>query len=67
VFSSLNMVRALRRNEVVAIQLDRPMDADGTRPVPFFGARELARADEPGCGPIPAASLRTRRIPSGSP
>ena len=38
VFSSLNMVRALRRNEVVAIQLDRPMDADGTRLVPFFGA-----------------------------
>jgi lauroyl/myristoyl acyltransferase len=38
VFSSLNMVRALRRNEVVAIQLDRSMDADGTRLVPFFGA-----------------------------
>jgi len=38
VFSSLNMVRALRRNEVVAIQLDRPMDADGMRLVPFFGA-----------------------------
>jgi lauroyl/myristoyl acyltransferase len=38
VFSSLNMVRALRRNQVVAIQLDRPMDADGTRAVPFFGA-----------------------------
>ena len=38
VFSSLNMVRALRRNEVVAIQLDRPMDADGSRLVPFFGA-----------------------------
>ena len=38
VFSSLNMIRALRRNEVVAIQLDRPMDADGTRLVPFFGA-----------------------------
>jgi KDO2-lipid IV(A) lauroyltransferase len=38
VFSSLNMLRALRRNEVVAIQLDRQMDADGTRLVPFFGA-----------------------------
>jgi lauroyl/myristoyl acyltransferase len=37
-FSSLNMIRALRRNEVVAIQLDRSMDADGTLPVPFFGA-----------------------------
>jgi KDO2-lipid IV(A) lauroyltransferase len=38
VFSSLNMVRALRRNEVVAMQLDRPMDADGVRLVRFFGA-----------------------------
>ena len=38
VFSSLNMVQALRRNEVVAIQLDRSMHADGTRLVPFFGA-----------------------------
>jgi lauroyl/myristoyl acyltransferase len=31
-------VRALRRNEIVAIQLDRPLGAGGTRPVPFFGA-----------------------------
>ena len=38
VFSSLNMIRALRRNEIVAIQLDRPLGAGGTRPVPFFGA-----------------------------
>ena len=38
VFSSLNMIRALRRNEVVAIQLDRPLGAGGTRLVPFFGA-----------------------------
>jgi lauroyl/myristoyl acyltransferase len=38
VFSSLNMVRALRSNEVVAIQLDRPLGAGGTRPVDFFGA-----------------------------
>jgi Kdo2-lipid IVA lauroyltransferase/acyltransferase len=37
-FSSLNMIRALRRNEVVAIQLDRPLGAGGTRRVPFFGA-----------------------------
>lgn len=36
VFSSLNMIRALRRNEVVALQLDRiPGSA---RSVPFFGS-----------------------------
>lgn len=38
VFSSLNMIRALRDNEVVAIQLDRTLGVDNTRPVPFFGA-----------------------------
>ena len=38
VFSSLNMVQALRRNEVVAIQIDRPLGAGETRLVPFFGA-----------------------------
>ena len=38
VFSSLNMIRALRRNEIVAIQLDRPLGAGGTRLMPFFGA-----------------------------
>lgn len=38
VFSSLNMIRALQRNEVVAIQLDRALGAGGTRLVPFFGA-----------------------------
>jgi len=38
VFSSLNMVRALRRNEVLAIQLDRTEGAGRTRLVPFFGA-----------------------------
>lgn len=38
VFSSLNMIRALQRNELVAIQLDRPLGAGGTRMVPFFGA-----------------------------
>ncbi len=36
VFSSLNMIRALRRNEIVALQLDRiPGNA---RMIPFFGA-----------------------------
>ena len=38
VFSSLNMIRALRDNEVVAIQLDRTLGVDNTRLVPFFGA-----------------------------
>jgi KDO2-lipid IV(A) lauroyltransferase len=38
VFSSLNMIRALRRNEIVALQLDRSLGAVGTRLVPFFGA-----------------------------
>ena len=38
VLSSLNMIRALRRNEIVAIQLDRSPGAVGARLVPFFGA-----------------------------
>jgi KDO2-lipid IV(A) lauroyltransferase len=38
VFSSLNMIRALRDNEIVAIQLDRTLGVDNTRPMPFFGA-----------------------------
>lgn len=38
VFSSLNMIRALQRNELVAMQLDRPMGAGGMRLIPFFGA-----------------------------
>ena len=38
VFSSLNMIRALQRNEIVALQLDRALGAGGTRLVPFFGA-----------------------------
>lgn len=38
VFSSLNMLRALQRNEVVAMQLDRTLDTGATRLVPFFGA-----------------------------
>ena len=35
VFSSLNMIRALRRNEIVAMQLDRLMGQP--RLIPFFG------------------------------
>lgn len=38
VFSALNMIRALRRNEIVAIQLDRSLGAVATRRMPFFGA-----------------------------
>jgi KDO2-lipid IV(A) lauroyltransferase len=38
VFSALNMIRALRGNEIVAIQLDRTLGLGGTRAVPFFGA-----------------------------
>lgn len=41
VFSSFNMIRALRNNEIVAIQLDRPVGAGGMRRVPFFGRAAL--------------------------
>lgn len=37
VFSSLNMVRALRGNEIVALQLDRMVHSGGARLLPFFG------------------------------
>ncbi len=38
VFSALNMIRALRANEIVAIQLDRMIGLGGARAVPFFGS-----------------------------
>jgi lauroyl/myristoyl acyltransferase len=38
VFSSLDMIQALRRNEVVALQLDRMVGPGGARLQPFFGA-----------------------------
>jgi predicted LPLAT superfamily acyltransferase len=38
VFSSLRLIRALRRNEIVAIQLDRTAGAGGVRWLPFLGA-----------------------------
>jgi lauroyl/myristoyl acyltransferase len=38
VFSAINMIRALRQNEIVAIQLDRMISLGGARAVPFFGA-----------------------------
>lgn len=39
VFSSLNMIRALRGNEIVAMQLDRMLGPGGARPLPFLGAQ----------------------------
>ena len=39
VFQSLRLIRALRRNEIVAIQLDRAAGAGGVRWLPFLGAR----------------------------
>jgi KDO2-lipid IV(A) lauroyltransferase len=41
VFSSFNMIRALRNNEIVAMQLDRPVGAGGMRTLPFFGRAAL--------------------------
>jgi KDO2-lipid IV(A) lauroyltransferase len=41
VFGPFNMLRALRRNEIVALQLDRPLGGDGARSVEFFGAPAL--------------------------
>ena len=38
VFSSLGLVSALRRNEIVAIQFDRALGAGGVRMLPFLGA-----------------------------
>jgi KDO2-lipid IV(A) lauroyltransferase len=41
VYGPFNMLRALRRGEIVALQLDRPIGGDGARPVDFFGAPAL--------------------------
>lgn len=41
VFSALNMIRALRQNEIVAIQLDRMLGLGGARAISFFGAPAL--------------------------
>jgi len=38
VFSSLALIGALRRNEIVALQLDRMQGAGGVRHLPFLGA-----------------------------
>ena len=52
VYSTFNILRALRRNEVVAMQLDRPVGGEGARPVPFFGAPALFQS-----GPLRLARL----------
>lgn len=52
VFSSFNMIRALRNNEIVAMQLDRPVGAGGMRALPFFG-----RAAQFPSGPFVLARL----------
>jgi len=42
VFSAFNMIRALRRNEILAIQIDRGNGApDSAKPIEFFGAPAL--------------------------
>lgn len=37
VFGALDMLRVLRKNRILAFQLDRPSGGDGDRTVPFFG------------------------------
>jgi KDO2-lipid IV(A) lauroyltransferase len=37
IFASVEMIRALRRGEIVAIQLDRAAPGHVTRAIPFFG------------------------------
>lgn len=68
-FASLNMLQALRRGEVVAIQVDRSAPGQVTRPIDFFGAPAhfqygpfaLARAAGVPLWPVFAARLGTRR------
>jgi lauroyl/myristoyl acyltransferase len=52
VYGSFNMLRALKRNEIVAMQLDRPLGGDGARLTDFFGARAWFQA-----GPLRLARL----------
>jgi KDO2-lipid IV(A) lauroyltransferase len=52
VYGSFNMLRALKRNEIVAMQLDRPLGGDGARLAPFFGAPAWFQA-----GPLRLARL----------
>ncbi len=52
VYGSFNMLRALKRNEILAMQLDRPLGGDGARLVDFFGSRAWFQA-----GPLRLARL----------
>jgi KDO2-lipid IV(A) lauroyltransferase len=52
VYGSFNMLRALKRNEVVAMQLDRPLGGDGARSIDFFDAPAWFQA-----GPLRLARL----------
>ena len=52
VYGSFNMLRALKRNEILAMQLDRPLGGDGARLVPFFGTPAYFQA-----GPLRLARL----------
>jgi KDO2-lipid IV(A) lauroyltransferase len=52
VYGSFNMLRALKRNEIVAMQLDRPLGGDGARLSAFFGAPAWFQA-----GPLRLARL----------
>lgn len=68
-FASLNMLQALRRGEVVAIQIDRSAPGHVTRPIEFFGAPAqfqygpfaLARLAGVPLWPVFATRLGTRR------
>lgn len=44
VYAPFAILRALRRNEIVALQLDRPLGGPGSRPVEFFGSPALFQA-----------------------
>lgn len=67
-FASLNMLQALRRGEVVAIQMDRSAPGQVTRPIEFFGAPAhfqygpfaLARLADVPLWPVFAARLGVR-------
>ena len=52
VYGPFNILRALRRNEIVALQLDRPLGGEGARAVEFFGAPAFFQA-----GPLRLARL----------
>ena len=68
-FSSVEMIRALRRGEVVAIQIDRSAPGQVTQPIDFFGKPApfqigpfvLARLAEVPLWPVYVVRLGRRR------